>query len=44
MKLNEKEFTNLKRLSTPYVGCDCNNCPYFSQRNNNKNGDSRENK
>lgn len=31
MKLNEKEFTNLKRLSAPYVGCDCNNCPYFSR-------------
>lgn len=29
MKLNEKEFTNLKRLSdTVYDGCQCKNCPY----------------
>lgn len=29
MKLNEKEFTNLKRLSeTVYGGCECKNCPY----------------
>lgn len=28
MKLNEKEFTNLKRLSDAvYGGCDCKNCP-----------------
>lgn len=29
MKLNEKELTNLKRLSdTVYGGCQCKNCPY----------------
>lgn len=29
MKFNEKEFTNLKRLSdSVYAVCDCNNCPY----------------
>lgn len=32
MKLNEKEFTNLKRLAlTEWSSCDCNNCPYFSR-------------
>ncbi len=32
MKLNEIEFTNLKRLSEAvYAFCDCNNCPYFSR-------------
>ena len=31
MKLNEKEFTNLKRLADiEFNVCDCNNCPYFS--------------
>lgn len=30
MKLNDKEFTNLKRLAlTEYLSCDCHNCPYY---------------